>query len=408
MDKRVLTNGGFELGYADWSVSGSSQVQQGSYPHAGTWYAFLANADNAFGILYHTYLAIPATAGSATLSFWLNIVTQETTVGPFDTLYVNLIDGSGNAHRLATYSEGDSGSNTAGDYSRRSFDVSAYRGQSVQIQFVGQTDGLLPTIFRVDDVSLVAGGSSGQKSDFNTDGYSDILWQNNGTGERRIWLMNGLQPSSSNFLATVDPQWQIAGTGDFNQDGKVDILWQHTGTGERRIWLMNGLQPSSSNFLATVAPQWQMTGTGDFNQDGKVDILWQHTGSGERRIWLMNGLQPISSNFLATVDPQWRMAGTGDFNQDGKVDILWQHTGTGERRIWLMNGLQPSSSNFLATVAPQWQMTGTGDFNQDAKVDILWQHTSTGERRIWLMNGLQPISSNFLATVSTQWDIRNF
>jgi hypothetical protein len=154
-------------------------------------------------------------------------------------------------------------------------------------------------------ITVGSGGGSATKPDFNNDGKSDILWQNNGTGERRIWLMNGSQPPVSIFLATLDPQWQMASNGDFDRDGQVDILWQHSVTGERRIWLMNGVQPRVSIFLATLTPQWQMTGTGDFDRDGQVDILWQHTATGERRIWLMDGVQPRVSNFLATLPTQW-------------------------------------------------------------------------------------------------------
>jgi hypothetical protein len=36
------------------------------------------------------------------------------------------------------------------------------------------------------------------------------------------------------------PNWVIGGTGDFNGDGQVDIVWQNDVTDERLVWLMNG------------------------------------------------------------------------------------------------------------------------------------------------------------------------
>jgi hypothetical protein len=45
--------------------------------------------------------------------------------------------------------------------------------------------------------------------DFNEDCKSDILWQNNSTGQRVIWLMNGTTFQSFVSFATVDKSWSI-------------------------------------------------------------------------------------------------------------------------------------------------------------------------------------------------------
>ena len=69
---------------------------------------------------------------------------------------------------------------------------------------------------------------------------ADIIWQNTSTGQRVIWLMNGITFQSFVNLGTVGTSWSIAGSGDFNGDGKADILWQNSFTGQRVIWFMNG------------------------------------------------------------------------------------------------------------------------------------------------------------------------
>jgi hypothetical protein len=245
------------------------------------------------------------------------------------------------------------------------------------------------------------------KPDFNGDNQADILWQNNITGERTIWLISGGNATGSVSLPTIATEWQIASTGDFNGDGQVDILWRNLSTGEVRIWLMNGTQNTGPVILPTIALEWQIAGTGDFNGDGQIDILWQNSRSGERRIWLMNGTQSTGPAILPTIATEWEIAGTGDFNGDGQVDILWRSVATGEVRIWLMNGTQSTGAAILPTIATQWQIAGTGDFNGDGHVDILWQDKTTGERRIWLMNRTQPNGTAILPTIAKEWEMRN-
>jgi hypothetical protein len=70
--------------------------------------------------------------------------------------------------------------------------------------------------------------------------------------------MNGTSYSRSISLGVVPTQWQIVGTGDFNGGGKTDIVWQNNATGERAIWLMNGTSYSRSVSLGVVPTQWEM------------------------------------------------------------------------------------------------------------------------------------------------------
>jgi hypothetical protein len=98
-------------------------------------------------------VSIPGTA-TGTLTFWLNVTTSETTTTiPYDKLMVEVRNTAGAVlATLATYSNLNRG--TAGVYSQKTLDLSAFKGQTVRVTFHATTDVSLTTSFRVDDVSL--------------------------------------------------------------------------------------------------------------------------------------------------------------------------------------------------------------------------------------------------------------
>jgi hypothetical protein len=96
-------------------------------------------------------IAIPSTATSATLSFWMHIDTAETTTtAAYDKLAVQVQNSAGTVlATLATYS--NLNKNTG--YVQKSLDPSAYKGQTVRVRFYSVEDSSLQTSFVVDDVN---------------------------------------------------------------------------------------------------------------------------------------------------------------------------------------------------------------------------------------------------------------
>jgi pimeloyl-ACP methyl ester carboxylesterase len=153
---QLITNGGFESGWAGWAHTGSFYADS-RFPdraHSGTGYAYLANSDGTPGNNlsggFSQIITIPANASSATLTFWVSVNTAETGSVARDALQVNVANTT-----LMTISNVEQPPlNSPHFYSQRSFDLTAYRGSTITISFVATTNDNNPTVFRVDDVAV--------------------------------------------------------------------------------------------------------------------------------------------------------------------------------------------------------------------------------------------------------------
>ena len=123
---------------------------------------------------------------------------------------------------------------------------------------------LVPTDWQIEGVG-----------DFNGDGMSDVLWRHD-RGLVTNWLgtANGsFVNNHANSAALVPVEWRITGVGDFNGDGNSDILWQND-----TELLTNWLGTDSGGFarndaVALARLRFDVEETGDFNGDGRDDIL---------------------------------------------------------------------------------------------------------------------------------------
>jgi kumamolisin len=147
---QLITNGGFENGTSPWveSSSGGYELIGTTYPHSGSYSAYLGGYNNATDSIYQT-ITIPANATSATLSYWTYVDTTETTHS-YDYLKVQIRNTSGAVLKtLQTQSDA-----TPPGWRSQSFDLSSYKGQTIRVYFLATTDISNPTSFFVDDVSV--------------------------------------------------------------------------------------------------------------------------------------------------------------------------------------------------------------------------------------------------------------
>jgi len=156
--QQLLGNPGFEIGSsnpAPWTVTPAVIDNSSTYeaPHTGSWKAWLDGYGSAHTDTLQQQVPIAANTAQATLSFWLHIDTAETAIIANDTLKVQIRNASGTVlATLATYSNLDANSG----YRQVSFDVTSYKGQTIQVYLIGVENSKLKTSFVVDDFALYA------------------------------------------------------------------------------------------------------------------------------------------------------------------------------------------------------------------------------------------------------------
>jgi murein DD-endopeptidase MepM/ murein hydrolase activator NlpD len=156
-----IINGHFSSGTSGWSKSGDFWIGSAANYRSSPNYA-AGGVDssgypknNALGSMYQT-ITIPSNATSATLSFWYNISSSDSNTTPYDVLNVTVQNSSGgHLASVAIYSN----TNANGSYTQKTYDLLSFKGQTIRINFLATSDNVDKTVFRIDDVSLMADGN---------------------------------------------------------------------------------------------------------------------------------------------------------------------------------------------------------------------------------------------------------
>ncbi|MEU1075831.1 MULTISPECIES: M28 family peptidase [unclassified Streptomyces] len=144
--RQLVVNGGFENGSSPWTAtSGVITNQAGETPHGGSYMAWLNGWGSARTDSVSQSLSIPSGCSGYRLSFFQHIDTDEDENVAYDTFTVSV-----GGQTLETFSNLDANSG----YVQKSYDLSAFAGQTVTLKFNGVEDQALQTSYVVDDITL--------------------------------------------------------------------------------------------------------------------------------------------------------------------------------------------------------------------------------------------------------------
>ncbi len=277
----------------------------------------------------------------------------------------------------------------------------------------------LPALAHPDwDVMHSSDVASPGQTDFNIDGYPDILWRNTATGDNRIWYLNNATKvgEAGVFYMPAPTDWRSVAVADFDLDGSTDIVWHRASTGDGEIWMMVGAARRDASVqcagassgcisLPRVPVQWRIVGAGDFNRDGHPDLIWRNLSTGANIIWFMrNGVYYDWTAPPTITDTNWRIVAVGDFNGDGWPDLFWRNQSTGVNIAWfLVRGVYTgwAAPPTIGDVA--WQIVGSADYNRDGKADLLWRHATSGQNLIWYLSNGAYVGWAALPSMPLEW-----
>jgi|GEM_PF-2431475 len=224
--------------------------------------------------------------------------------------------------------------------------------------------------------------------DMDGNGSPDLFWRNSSTSTMGISTLVGGSEASYNPVgfSVNDPNWKAVSHSDFNLDGYADVLFRHSLSGKTVIFfLKNGtkLSGAATNFVVPDT-NWEIAETGDLNGDNYPDIFWRHRLSSKMVVFFMRGATKIGSQVpsFSVADANWKSHTTGDFNQDGNKDILWRHRTSGRLVIFYLDGLTKLSSAAMPFIVPDgnWQISQVSPLfgfggSTDQYPDIFWHHS---------------------------------
>lgn len=146
----LLGNPGFESGATTWTgTAGPITNNTGRPARTGSWKLWLGGNGSAGTETVNQSVTVPSTATAATLSYWIRTDTAESGSTAYDTMRVQVVDGS-----TATTLRSFSNVGTNATYTQYSHSLTAYKGKTVTIRFTMTEDSSLQTSFVVDDTAL--------------------------------------------------------------------------------------------------------------------------------------------------------------------------------------------------------------------------------------------------------------
>ena len=261
-------------------------------------------------------------------------------------------------------------------------------GETVYVQLSAEVNGIFqPT---ADSTYSCKPGIG----DFNGDGFQDLLWQNNSTGQVTVDYLGGATPVAQgwNWLnSTGDPGWHVVGTGDFGGNGLQDLVWQNDTTRQVTVNYYGGaggaVYQNWAYLNSAGVPGWSVVGVADMNGDGTPDLIWQNDTTKQVTVNYYGGAGGTvyqGWNWLNSAGvPGWSVVGVADFDQNGTPDLVWQNLSTNQVTVNYYGGaggaVYQGWAYLNAAGVPGWTVVGAQDINGDGVPDLIWENNTTNQ-----------------------------
>jgi len=209
--QELVINGSFEQGEQGWDFTASTDAYAdtglcvASNGESYLWfgdYLELTGLDSIADFVFQD-VHLPANLNHAEFSFyWSGGSDEQDNVIDYDWLYFGLLDANGNDIYADSISNADMDTSiTAADcdplWYLQGFTIpSQYAGQTISIYFAASTDDINPTLFRVDEVSILSFTSNG----LNENTLSSFVLSPNPVDDQLI--IKNLDGKELNFVIT--------------------------------------------------------------------------------------------------------------------------------------------------------------------------------------------------------------
>jgi hypothetical protein len=370
VDGNLSTNTGAAGGY---SLAVGTGLQTVTFSNGG----LASQISVAVAIAAHTNAKVDVIdQGTIATSASLTDLGGATKIIGLGTIGLSLTGDSGNDTFVGTKGndtiDGAGGTDTA----IFSGNLAAYTlttlGHGVQVAGPDGTDTLLNVErFQFQDQTVNAPGSGLVKhSGFNGDGFSDVLWRNNSSGDTGYTDFHA--GNAWHGLGASSTAYGIVGTGDFNGDGFADILYRNGASGDTGYSDQHG---NAWHGLGAASTAYSIVGTGDFNGDGFSDALWRNNSSGDTGYTDFHAGNAWHG--LGASSTAYNVVGVGDFNGDGFSDVLWRNNSSGDTGYTDFHA--GNAWNGLGASSPAYSVVAVGDYSGDGFDDILYRNGTSGD-----------------------------
>jgi hypothetical protein len=207
-------------------------------------------------------------------------------------------------------------------------------------------------------------------ADFGPNGRKGMVYFEAATGSLEVMFYGGNRGTEllgSSALSTPGVGWTAGAIGDLNGDGYPDVIFTNNATGQFDVYFYGGREGTTWLGRETISPLsvvgWNVVGAADLNADGRLDLILQNSSTHQIRVGYLggpNGTTVTTTEELVGDFAGWTAAGMQDMNGDGHPDLILYNDATGESMVRYFAGslgvTQSGASNLDSAGSPGWKV----------------------------------------------------